>query len=75
MGVVGVEHVGRVGIKDGFCLSLLIRIPPGDRGQLEGDGATWRWEGVEGGCGERVRGALGEDPHGCATLIDLTSRY
>ena len=74
VGVVHVEHVGKAGWRDGFCLSLLVRLPP--PGELEVGGATrWRWEKVEGECGERVRAALNEDPPGCATLIDLTSRH
>ena len=77
VGVVHVEHVGKAGRRDGFCLSLLVRVPPpGSSGELEVGGATrWRWEKVEGECVERVRAALNEDPPGCATLIDLTSRH
>ena len=73
MGVVHVEHVGQAGRLDGFCLSLLIHLPTDS--QLKVGGAKWRWERVEGECGERVKGALGENPPGCATLIDLTSRF
>ena len=71
VGVVQVEHVGQAGTLDGFCLSLLVRASR----ELVGGGAPWRWEGLEGECGERVRAALGEDPPGCASLIDLTSRH
>ena len=73
MGVVHVEHVGQAGRLDGFCLSLLIHLPTNS--QLKVGGAKWRWERVEGECGKRVRGALGENSSGCATLIDLTSRF
>ena len=71
VGVVSVEHTGQVGTRDGFCLSLLVRAT----GELAGGGVSWRWEGVEGECRERVRAALRGDPSGCANLIDLTSKY
>ena len=71
VGVVHVEHAGQAGARDGFCLSLLVRATAAG-GRL---GGRWRWEEVKGECGERVRGALREEPPGCASLIDLTSRY
>ena len=71
-GVLHVEHVGRRGTLDGFCLSLLVHAVTGELCE----GARWRWEGVEEGeCEERLRVGLQRTPPGCASLIDLTNTY
>ena len=72
VGVLQIEHVGKCGTLDGFCLSLLVCADSGDLVR----GARCRWEGLrEGECEVRLRTALQEHPPGCATFIDLARRF
>ena len=72
VGVLQMEHVGRRGTLDGFCLSLLVQAKSGDLVS----GARCRWESVmEGRCEERLRTAMLKQPAGCAALMDLALRF
>lgn len=69
VGVLQLEHVGRLGTEDGFCMSIVVKA---ESHQLS-EGTRWRWDKVVETEEERLlRIALQQQPSGCTTLIDLS---
>lgn len=64
------EHIGRLGTEDGFCMSIVVKAESRELSK----GARWRWDNVVETEEERLlRIALQKQPSGCTALIDLSS--